>query len=180
MNSENTAAIHIETERLIMRDLIPSDDADMFELDSDMEVHKYIGMNPVTSIDQSRNVIAIIRQQYITNGIGRWALVEKNTGNFIGWGGLKLIIEPIGGRSNYYDLGYRLIKKYWGKGYATEQALAIVQYAWHTLKLNELSGIANIENLASRMVLEKIGMKSGTTFIHEGIKHVWYKLQKND
>lgn len=75
---------YIETDRLIMRDLLPTDDAGMFELDSDMEVHRYIGQKTVKTINESRAVIGIIRRQYSTNGIGRWAIIEKTSGNFIG------------------------------------------------------------------------------------------------
>ena len=170
--------VHVQTVRLILRDLLPTDDAGMFELDSDMDVHKYIGRKPVRSIEDSRDVINIIRSQYIANGIGRWAIIEKTTGNFIGWGGLKLITEPINERNNYYDLGYRIIKKYWGKGYATEIAKATIQYARNVLKIQDVYGMANIENLASCRVLEKAGMIPLGTFYYEGIEHRWYQLSK--
>jgi RimJ/RimL family protein N-acetyltransferase len=69
---------YIETERLIMRDLLLSDDDGMFELDSDPEVHRFIGNKPVQTIEESRKVIDIIRQQYEDNGIGRLAVIEKS------------------------------------------------------------------------------------------------------
>lgn len=169
----------IETERLILRDLLPTDADGMFALDSNMEVHKYIGQKPVKTIEESRKVIDIIRQQYITNGIGRWAVIEKKTGNFIGWGGLKLTKELINNHNNYYDLGYRFITKYWGAGYATEVALAAVQYGWEVLCLKEIYGMANVENLASCRVLEKTGMKPLNTFYYENIEHRWYQITKN-
>ena len=84
----------IETERLLLRELWPSDDKDMFELDSNSEVHKYLGKNPVIHIEQSQELISMVRNQYQANGIGRWATIEKETGLFIGWSGLKFITEP--------------------------------------------------------------------------------------
>lgn len=84
----------IETERLILRELLPSDDKDMFELDSNPEVHKYLGENPVKNINQVQKVITMVRNQYQTNGIGRWATIEKETGLFIGWSGLNLLPNP--------------------------------------------------------------------------------------
>jgi ribosomal-protein-alanine N-acetyltransferase len=169
---------YIETERLIMRDLLPGDDAGMFLLDSDPDVHKYIGRNPVQSIEQSREVIEIIRRQYETNGIGRWAVVEKETGTFIGWSGLKLITEPINGRSNYLDLGYRFIKQYWGKGYAKETAIASAAYAWDVLKAGELCGIVDIHNVASRKTLISAGLRYIENFNYEGDPHEWYEAKK--
>ena len=84
---------YLETERLILRELLPTDVVGMFELDSDPEVHKYLGNNPVRTIEETREIIKIICQQYLDNGIGRWAAIEKTSGEFIGWSGLKFIRE---------------------------------------------------------------------------------------
>ena len=168
----------IETERLIMRDLLPTDDAGMYELDADAEVHKYLGNKPIKTVEQARDVIGIIRAQYDSNGIGRWAVIEKNTGNFIGWSGLKYMTAVENGHTNYYDLGYRFIKRYWGKGYATESAKAAAQYAWNEMKLPLLNGVANLDNTASRNVLEKTGMRYVNTFLYsDSINCAWYEMK---
>lgn len=60
-------------------------------------------------------MIDSIRRQYIENGIGRWAVIDKESNNFVGWSGLKLITAKINNHQNFYDLGYRLIKRYWGR-----------------------------------------------------------------
>ena len=86
--------IFIETERLILREIMPIDEDAMWEMDSDPMVHQYLGNKPVTHIDQIREAMQYIRQQYLDNGIGRWAMVDKNTNNFLGWTGLKLVKEP--------------------------------------------------------------------------------------
>ncbi|WP_293308745.1 GNAT family N-acetyltransferase, partial [Pedobacter sp. UBA5917] len=99
--------IFAETERLILRELLPEDAAGMFEMDGDPEVHIFLGNKPVQSIEQSKADIEFIRKQYIDNGIGRWAVIEKETNSFIGWAGLKFIKEMNNNHSNYYDLGYR-------------------------------------------------------------------------
>ena len=169
----------IETKRLIMRDLLPTDDAGMFLLDSDPDVHRYIGRKPVKTIEESREVIRIIRQQYETNGIGRWAVTEKETGTFIGWSGLKLITEPINGRSNYLDLGYRFIKQYWGKGYAKETAIASAAYAWDIRKATELCGIVHIHNAASRRTLESAGLRYAAHFDFNGEPYEWYEAKRD-
>ena len=57
----------------------------------------------------------MIRQQYIDNGIDRWAIINKETNDFIGWTGLKFVTETTNNHINFYDLGYRLIEKYWAK-----------------------------------------------------------------
>lgn len=81
---------YLETERLILREILETDIEGMFELDSNATVHKYLGNNPITSKDQAAKIIQFIRTQYEELGIGRFAAIEKSSGDFIGWSGLKL------------------------------------------------------------------------------------------
>lgn len=69
--------IFIETERLILREIVAEDEIALFEVDSNPKVNTYLGNNPVKNIEQIRSIIQFIRQQYIDNGIGRWAMIEK-------------------------------------------------------------------------------------------------------
>jgi RimJ/RimL family protein N-acetyltransferase len=171
--------IFAETKRLILREILESDLDGMFELDSDPEVHKYLGNKTVSDKNQIVEVIAFVRQQYIDNGIGRWAVIDKRTNAFIGWTGLKFITELTNGFKDYYDLGYRLIRKYWGQGIATETALISLDYAFNKLKIEEVYAAASCENLASNKVLQKVGMSFIETFCYEDIKCNWYKIDKN-
>ena len=171
-------SIKIETDRLILRELQPADVSGMFKLDSDPQVHKFLGNKPVTTIAQSLADIAFIQQQYITNGIGRWAVIEKESNQFVDWSGLKLITETYNGYSNYYDLGYRFIRKFWGKGYATESAQAVLQFGFNVLKLKEIISIADVQNAASIHVLEKLGLEKVNAFDYLGKSHYWLSLKK--
>jgi ribosomal-protein-alanine N-acetyltransferase len=170
----------IETERLILRKLVMSDDAGMFELDSNRDVHTYLGNNTLNTIDQSRKAISKIQEQYQNNGIGRWAMIEKETNHFLGWAGLKFIDEKINNHIHYYDVGYRLIKRYWGKGFATEAAMASVHYGLTILNQNTIYGMADSQNVASIHVLQKIGLKPIEEFIYATRSHLWFKTSKND
>jgi len=170
--------IFIETERLILRELVPSDDAGLFELDSDPDVHKYLGSTPFETIEQSRQIIAFVRQQYLDNGIGRWAVIEKSSNNFIGWTGLKLITTPMNNQVNFYDLGYRLIRKYWGQGYATESAKASLHYAFNKMNLEAVYAMADVNNIASINVLKKTGLQLTETITFEGRPTHWFKAMK--
>ena len=125
----------MESSRLTYRELLPSDDEAMFELDSNPNVHLYLGNNPATNIEQSRSYIKQVREQYRINGIGRMAAILKETGEFIGWAGLKLE-SNVNGHDRFYDVGYRFIERYWGNGYATEAAQFFVNYGFEVLKLN--------------------------------------------
>jgi RimJ/RimL family protein N-acetyltransferase len=168
--------IFAETERLLLREIHPTDVEGFFELDSDPEVHRYLGNTPVQSKHQIVEAIQFIRQQYIDNGIGRWAVIDRKTNDFIGWAGLKLITEPINNHVNFYDLGYRLIRKYWGQGIATETACASLAYAFDTLHTNVVYAHADCENAGSNKVLTRAGLTLIETFVHKGTKCNWYKI----
>ena len=170
--------IFAETERLILRELLPIDRNGLFAIDSDAEVHIYLGNNPVKNIEQIDDNIKFIRKQYVDNGIGRWAVIEKSTNNFIGWAGLKLIRELTNNHIDYYELGYRLNKSYWGKGFATESAKASLQYGFNTLNLNKIYAIADSKNVGSRNVIEKVGLKYIETFTYSDTDHDWFEIHK--
>lgn len=166
----------IETERLILRELVPEDEAGFFAMDSNPEVHRYIGRDPVTNIEQIREAIENIRNQYVENGIGRWAVILKETGEFIGWSGLK-VERNVNGHDRFYDLGYRFGQEHWGKGYACESARAFVDLGFNEMKLSVINAYVDVENKGSRNVLEKCGLRSLNTFICDGDPHLWYELK---
>ena len=169
----------LTTPRLCLRELLPSDDAGMFELDSDPEVHRYLGRTPVQSIDQSREVIAMIRRKYETDGIGRWAVVRREDDAFLGWAGLSLVKEElVNGRTGFYDLGYRLIRRYWGQGYGFEAARACLDYGFTQMNLPEIFAYVDTPNLASRRILEKLGFRHTATFDLDGDESCWYELRQ--
>lgn len=171
--------IFAETERFILREILPSDIDGMFELDSDPEVHRYLGNKPVTDRGQIAKVINFIRQQYIDNGIGRWAIIDKKTNEFIGWTGLKFVTVLTNNHQNYYDLGYRLKRKYWGQGIATETAIISLDYAFNIRKVEEVFAAANCENVGSNKILQKIGLNLTETFYYDDMECNWYKIDKN-
>lgn len=168
---------HLETERLILRELLSTDDLGMFALDSDPAVHRFVGKKPVKHINESRLMIKNIRDQYVVNGIGRWAVVLKETNEFIGWSGIKLITDSINNHQNFYEIGYRFIQKHWGKGYATEAGLAFVDFAFNEMKVDVLYAYADNDNFNSRHILEKLGMQFVNSFEYEGEEEVWYEMK---
>lgn len=174
---------YIETERLILRDVLDTDIDGMFELDSNPKVHQYLGNKPITTKQQAKDAINFIRDQYTERGIARWAAIEKSSGDFIGWSGLKLNSaknESFNGKLNFYDIGYRFIPRYWGKGYGSESAFAALDYGFKTLDLKTITGIAEVDNIGSNKILQKIGLKFTEEFLYDNIKHNWYQLNKSE
>ncbi|WP_296382574.1 GNAT family N-acetyltransferase [Winogradskyella sp.] len=166
----------LETKRLILRPITEADAQDFFELDSNPEVHKFLGNNPVKTLKESENAIQHILGQYKTNGIGRLAIIDKVTHEFIGWSGLKFE-QNLRKEFDYYDIGYRLKEQFWGKGYATEAALASLDYGFKDLQLKEICGAADINHIASNTILKKIGMQHSGTFEYDSLPHNWYTIQ---
>lgn len=146
--------IIFETPRLILRQLTEADAPLVLELNSSEAVLKYLHEPVLQSIEHAREIIRrIILPQYKSR-LGRWAIHTKDTNEFIGWCGLKYRPEL-----DEVDLGYRLKKTAWGKGYATEAAQHTLEYGFNVLQLKVITGRAHIGNIASIKVLEKIGMQ---------------------
>lgn len=172
--------IHIETDRLLMRNITDSDLHGMFAMDSDPDVHAFLGNKPIGALEEAQKMIDSIKNQYIQNGIGRWAVVEKESGEFIGWSGFRLITETVNNRTQYYDLGYRFLRKYWGKGYASETAIASLNHGFTQLEFDEIVGIADVGHTASNVILKKIGLIKRNEFMYDGTLHNFYSLKKSE
>ena len=145
--------IIFQTPRLILRQITIEDAPLILGLNRDPEIVKYVHEPTLKTVEQAEKIIVdIILPQY-KNNLGRWAIITKDNDEFIGWCGLKYRPEL-----DEIDLGYRLMQKAWGKGFATEAAEETLEYGFNTLNLNLITGRAHVENLASIKVLEKIGM----------------------
>ena len=144
----------LTTERLYLKEFTIDDAQLLIDLNSDPEVTRYTGDGPVKDLTEAKRILTdIIFPQY-KNKMGRWAVYLNSTDEFIGWCGVKYVEDE-----KEYDLGYRFYKKHWGKGYASEAASAVMDYALNTLQLKEIIGRAAIDNKASIAVLKKMGMK---------------------
>ncbi|RYE24610.1 MAG: N-acetyltransferase [Sphingobacteriales bacterium] len=177
--------IHLETPRFIIRDLQREDVEDIFEMDSDPEVHRYLGNKPNKDLQDAHNYLDLVLKQYADNGVGRWAVVDKETNEMLGWVGFRLMTEPVNGHVNYYDFGYRLKRSAWNKGVASEAGLATLLYGINQRGFKPIHAMTDVENGASRHVLEKLGFKYVRDFIYDGpmpgwrtddLRATWYEL----
>lgn len=166
----------IETKRCILRPFELADAPDLYEMDRDPLVHKYLGNKPLTKIEQAVRCINIIQDHYTKNGMGRLKVIDKKTNEFLGWSGIKY--EEQVRSYPYYDIGYRFKVSAWGKGYATETAMAAVSHGFSELDLFKICGAADVNNIASNRVLLKIGMSYTKQFEFDGNIHNWYEILK--
>lgn len=140
-----------DTQRLRFREFQAADAPHFYALNADPEVLRHTGDRPFGSEAEARAFLQGYRE-YTTRGFGRWAVLLKESGEFIGWCGLKYNEEA------QVDLGFRFYRACWNKGYATEAARASLDYGFNVLQLGEIIARVAIANKASIRVLEKLGM----------------------
>ena len=163
--------IILETPRLYCREFEPADGLLAYELNADPEVLRYTGDEPFESPEAATEFLRHY-PDYRKNGYGRWAVIRKHDGAFLGWCGLKRL--PDGS----VDIGYRFFKKYWNQGYATESARACIEYGFRVLALPEIIGRADRAYGVSLRLFEKLGMVYWKDEPCEGIDNsVIYRLQ---
>lgn len=149
----------LETDRLIMRPLDFSDVDAMFAMDHNPKVHTYLWQTPTHTVDETIKTIEYIKGQYERNNIGRFATILKETGEFIGWTGIKYIDDHVeNGNTNFFDYGYRLAEKFWNKGYATEASVAWLDYGFNKMDIQKMNAYTHSQNGASNHILQKVGM----------------------
>ncbi|WP_298223215.1 GNAT family N-acetyltransferase [Flavobacterium sp.] len=167
----------LETERLLMREFRASDNEALFAMDTNPNVHRYLGNQPLIKIEECDAYIKSIQKQYLENGIGRYVVILKETQEIIGWAGLKLITEPENNHVNFYDIGYRFAEAYWGKGYGYEAAKAWLDYGFNEMKIPAVYASAHIDNVGSNKILQKIGLKQNGQYLHYNMLCNWYELK---
>jgi RimJ/RimL family protein N-acetyltransferase len=144
----------IGTERLIMRGWRESDLAPWAAMNADPEVRRYLG--PLLTFEQAEAWALNFQDDLDRYGFGFWALEVRTSGDFIGFTGLGAVDEdmPFAGT----ELAWRLARPAWGHGYATEAALAAMNYGFVTMGLPEIVAVTMAANLRSQAVMRRIGM----------------------
>ncbi|MEB3280442.1 MAG: GNAT family N-acetyltransferase [Lyngbya sp.] len=166
--------MQLETHRLILREYQPDDLDNIFGILSDPKTMSY-WPQPFTQ-SQVEAWIKRSIESYQINGFGRYLIQLKPTAEIIGDAG---ILKSNVADELVNDLGYIIHYPYWGKGYATEVATALKDYALTVLKLDHLHINMPENHLASRRVAEKIGMKFIREFNNEknrNIKTLFYGI----
>ena len=179
-----TARVHIETERLLLRDWTDADAVPFAEMNADPRVMEFF----VKTLDRAQSdvLMARIRANMARDGYGLYATEDKASGDFIGFVGLA---EPgfEGPFMPAIEIGWRLARRSWGQGLASEAAAAVVGHAFTNLGLTALVSFTAEWNRPSRRVMEKIGMTHDARedFIHPKVPpghklapHVLYRINR--
>ncbi len=154
----------IETERLLLRKFTLDDAEAAFEMNTDPEVTKFLPMEKSATIEDIRDSIKNnTLADYENHGYGRMAVTLKETGEFMGFNGLKYE-EELGG----VDIGFRFSRRFWGKGYATESAIPFIKIAFEEMNEPTIWGGAMPDNHGSINVLTKLGLDYRKQMVFEG------------
>jgi RimJ/RimL family protein N-acetyltransferase len=157
-----TTDVFLETDRLVLRRFKGDDLELIVELDGDPEVKRYIdGGADVDREDLAETLTWWLGYYERYEGYGFWAAIEKSSGEFVGWFHLR---PAEGARSTEPELGYRLRREVWGRGYATEGSKALVDKAFSDLGAERVNASTMVVNPASRRVMEKAGLRYVRTF----------------
>jgi RimJ/RimL family protein N-acetyltransferase len=155
--------VHLETDRLILRRFTAADVDLLVELDSDPAVMRYLtGGAPTSRAVIEHDILPRWLSYYEQSAaFGFWAAVEKASGDFLGWFHFR---PPPGAVPGEVELGYRLRQAAWGWGYATEGARALIRKGFVELGVRRVVASTYQDNLASRRVMEKVGLRLVRTF----------------
>jgi ribosomal-protein-alanine N-acetyltransferase len=128
---------------------------------------------PRSNLDDARAKLEwhIARQEQ--HGFSSWAVELRATGRVVGAAGLSHLAD-----SEEIEVGYRFLKEHWGKGYATEAALAAIGFGFDELGLDHIVAVALPTNVASRRVMEKCGMSFVGVIMHHSLPHVKYAVAR--
>lgn len=166
----------IETERLILRPFTLDDAEASLEMSQDPEVMKFLGGVDTSSVEEHRKMLKKVPlDDYEKYGFGRFAMIHKETGEYMGFTGLKYIAEL-----DEVDIGYRIKRKFWRQGYSYEAALPSMDFGFNELGLDRIIALANPNNVASVNLMKKLGL------IYEKDIHiydenaVYYAINKTD
>jgi len=144
----------LTTSRLLLRQWRDDDLEGWAALNADPAVREFF--DGVLTREQARASMTHFRDELAARGWGWWAIEVRETGRLAGMAGLDPVDEevPVGG----VEMGWRLARWAWGRGYATEAARAVAAYGFQTLRLPEILAIAAVGNVRSHAVMKKLGM----------------------
>ena len=155
MNAKDRPAPWLETLRLELSVFVAGDLDELYRLDRDPRVMKYIANGkPASREATAQRLRRFVRYPTLYPDLGVWRAARRDNGAYIGWFALNYA-----GKTTDVEVGYRLLPEAWGRGFATEAAKALVDYGFDDLGLDRIIGVTHPGNKASQRVLQKAGLE---------------------
>ncbi|MEO8233962.1 MAG: GNAT family N-acetyltransferase [Flavobacterium sp.] len=143
----------LNTDRLILRQLVNTDDNEIFALRSDDNVNRYLGRQPSKSIEDAKSFIQAITENVKKNDSIYWAI--SLSGNLIG----TICLFEFSDDNTKAEIGYELLPSYQGKGFMQEAVLEVLEFGFQHIGLNSIEAYTHSENQNSTKLLEKFNFK---------------------
>lgn len=141
------------TPRLVLRPFLAADAEALQRMYQSEDVRRYMPIPSAPSLEQMQRFVARQLAHWEKHGCGHWGLVPEGKEEIAGWAGLQYLPEL-----DEFEVAYALDLPFWGKGYATEAALASLHFGFTHLDLDHIIALVHPDNLGSRRVIEKCGM----------------------
>jgi RimJ/RimL family protein N-acetyltransferase len=156
----------MQSERLLLRPFQLGDEGLILDLDGDPDVRRFLDQPEAPSHEQCVEIVArFIKAQEANPQLGYWAAFRREApSQFVGWFHLRPARTP----PHDLELGYRLKREFWNQGLATEGSSMLLRHAFDTLNAPRVIALTLADNLASRKVMEKIGMHWEADYLHDG------------
>src|SRR5687768_6403141 len=165
----------IESERLIFRKFTVDDLHALIATRSDPEVIRFLGGTRLQNPDALATRIRFYISCYASHGFGMCGMFWKPTGEMIGSAGL----QPLDG-TDEIEVGYSMIKEYWGRGIGTEAARAWLDHGFRGFGLERIVAVAHTENWGSRHIMDKLGMQYEKTEFHYDAECAFYAISRDE
>ena len=166
--------VELITPRLRMRPFTATDHEAIHAVYADPEVMRYVGHGAHRSMAETLRALRVYADILAAHGYSFLAVVERDGDALVGDAGL----NPLGGRGPDVELGYTVARASWGQGYATEARRALVAHAFAALGVPRVVAQVEPANLASRHVLEKLGMTPREERTAYGRPHLLYAVDR--
>lgn len=163
----------IETARLRLRLFRPDDLDDLAAMLRDPLVVRYVGDGKPADREVAEKALTSVIDHWRRHGFGRWAVEDKETHQFLGYGGLRSLLGTP-------EVVYHFATSHWGKGYATEVAHASLRFGFEEHRFERIVAIAKPENAASIHVMEKLGMQYEMHTSYYDIDVIQYELAREN
>lgn len=143
----------LTTERLTLRKFTINDGENLFAIANEPGIFRYFPTKTAWDMEKVERNIRHHIEHWEKFRYGQMAVTLRGSGQLMGWCGLEYLSD-----TGETEVGYLLSGEFWGKGYATEAAMASVQFGMNQIGLKEIIGLTDPENIASQRVLEKCGL----------------------
>lgn len=161
-----------ETPRLILRGFTEEDVDSLHQILSGADVLRYFPITEAPTRERVEKLVGRLRKHWADHGYGLWAVTSRVTRALMGRGGLQLIPE-----TGEVEVDVILGVRYWGQGFATEAIEASLRFGAERLSVERIVGIVHPGNIASRRVLEKVGLSFTEGAVYFGMSCRRYAIE---